>query len=377
MHNLVYCGKSTQLCESRIDRKIDENLNLNISIKDDNIVFDWNVLDYADSYELQYNVVDGDAYGIAYKTAKDGTCGSTADGIIVPHYEESLLIYNDCWPMYFRLRMIKDDGTIWYSRRIEYTPPTYTVTFMDGATVVGTRTAMAGKSVTPPDLEKEGYTLSWNGAYDNVTADVIIYAVWTAIPTQKPTPQKPISQPEETQSSQNQTLPTAGTQMEDSSAVYKVTKSTASQKEVTYVKPKSKNKTSVSIPNTVKISGFTYKVTSVAANALANNKKVTKVTIGKNVTSIGKNAFKKCTKLKTVTLKSTSLKSIGSNAFYGDKNLKTITIKSSKLTSKSVGKNAFKGTNKKLTIKVPKKKVSSYKKFLKKKGNKKITVKKG
>lgn len=157
----------------------------------------------------------------------------------------------------------------------------------------------------------------------------------------------------------------------------KVTSSSATAPTVSYIKSTNSKAKTITIPDTVKVDGITYKVTSVASSALANNKKVTKVTIGKNVTSIGKNAFKKCTKLKTVTLKSTSLKSIGSNAFYGDKNLKTITIKSSKLTSKSVGKNAFKGTNKKLTIKVPKKKVSSYKKFLKKKGNKKVTVKKG
>ena len=181
--------------------------------------------------------------------------------------------------------------------------------------------------------------------------------------------------PKEEQDNQS-VLPTTGTTIKISTGTYKVTKSTETGKEVAFIKPKSSKKSAITIPDTIKISGFTYKVTSVAANALANNKKVTKVTVGKNVTSIGKNAFKKCTKLKTVTLKSTSLKSIGSNAFYGDKNLKTITIKSSKLTSKSVGKNAFKGTNKKLTIKVPKKKVSSYKKFLKKKGNKNVTVKK-
>lgn len=192
------------------------------------------------------------------------------------------------------------------------------------------------------------------------------------------TTQQPTTEPVTTEQVKTEsTLLVVGTQVTVGNGIYKVTKSTSSQKEVTYVKPKSKNKTSVSISDTIKISGFTYKVTSVASNALAGNKKVTKVTVGKNVTSIGKNAFKKCTKLKTVILKSTSLKSIGSNAFYGDKNLKNITIKSSKLTSISVGKNAFKGTNKKLTIKVPKKKVSSYKKFLKKKGNTKITVKKG
>lgn len=172
-------------------------------------------------------------------------------------------------------------------------------------------------------------------------------------------------------------VPKQGTVFIDSNSKYMVTNSNVLNPTIAYKKSINNKTKTITIPDTVKVDGITYKVTSVAANALSNNKKVTKVTVGKNVISIGKNAFKKCTKLKTVTLKSTSLKSIGSNAFYGDKNLKTITIKSSKLTSKSVGKNAFKGTNKKLTIKVPKKKVSSYKKFFKKKGNTRITVKKG
>ncbi len=173
-----------------------------------------------------------------------------------------------------------------------------------------------------------------------------------------------------------QTVPVVGTQVIIGNGEYKVTKTTPSEKEVTYIKPINKNKTSITIPVSITFDSHTYKVTSIAPDALANNKKLTKVTVGKNITSIGKNAFKNCKKLKSVTLKSTTLKSIGSNAFYGDKNLKTITIKSTKLTSKSVGKNAFKGTNKKLTIKVPKKKVSSYKKFLGKKGNKNVKVKK-
>ena len=133
----------------------------------------------------------------------------------------------------------------------------------------------------------------------------------------------------------------------------KVTSVSETAPTVSYIKSTNSLAKTITIPDTVKVDGITYKVTSVAASALANNKKVTKVTVCKNVTSIGKNAF------------------------YGDKNLKTITIKSSKLTSKSVGKNAFKGTNKKLTIKVPKKTVSSYKKFLGKKGNSKVKVKKG
>ncbi len=178
-------------------------------------------------------------------------------------------------------------------------------------------------------------------------------------------------------SDENKDVPKAGTQVTVGNGIYKVTTSTSSRKEVTYVKPKSSKKTSVTIPSTVKINGYTCKVTGIASNAFVNNKKLTKVTIGKNVTSIGKSAFKKCTKLKNVIIKSPSLKTIGSNAFNGDKNLKNIIIKSKKLTSKSIGKNVFKGTNKKLVIKVPKSKVKSYKKFLTKKGNAKVHVRKG
>lgn len=82
-----------------------------------------------------------------------------------------------------------------------------------------------------------------------------------------------------------------------------------------------------------------YKVTAIAANALKGNKKVTKATIGKGVTKIGKKAFYNCKKLKSVTIKTTKLK--------------------------SVGKYAFKGIAKQATIKCPAKKVKKYRKMLK------------
>ena len=76
-----------------------------------------------------------------------------------------------------------------------------------------------------------------------------------------------------------------------------------------------------------------------------------KVTIGENVTKIGKKAFYKCSKLKTITIKSKKLK--------------------------SAGKNAFKGIYKKAVIKVPKSKLKNYKKLLKKKGqSSKVKIKK-
>lgn len=154
----------------------------------------------------------------------------------------------------------------------------------------------------------------------------------------------------------------------------KVTSSSAKNPTVAYMKSTNSKAASITVPSSIIINNVTYKVTGIADNAFANHKKVTKITIGKNVISIGKNAFKNCRKLKTVTINSTVLKSIGANAFSGDKNLKNVTVKSTKLTSKSVGKNAFKGTNKKLIIKVPKKKAAAYKKFFKKKGNVKVTV---
>ena len=63
------------------------------------------------------------------------------------------------------------------------------------------------------------------------------------------------------------------------------------------------------------------------------------------------------------------LKTIGKNTFKNCKKLKSLTIKSSNL--KTVGKNALKGIHAKCKIKVPAKKVNVYKKLLKGKGQKK------
>ena len=61
--------------------------------------------------------------------------------------------------------------------------------------------------------------------------------------------------------------------------------------------------TKVTIPKSVKYGDTTYKVTSVAAKALYKNSKVTKVTVGANVKTVGADAFTGCSKLKTVSVK--------------------------------------------------------------------------
>ncbi len=126
-------------------------------------------------------------------------------------------------------------------------------------------------------------------------------------------------------------------------------KKTATQKGIRYtvsgknavVSKMTKKTASVSIPARVKIGGKYYPVTQISANAFKNNKKLKKVTIGKNVKTIKKNAF------------------------YGCRSLKRVVFKGKKVTA--VGKNAFKRIAKKAVIRVPKKVLKKYKKLLNKK----------
>ncbi len=157
---------------------------------------------------------------------------------------------------------------------------------------------------------------------------------------------------------------------------YKVITSSATNGTVEFTKPKDKKVKKVVVPDTVTINGITYRVTSIAKNAFNGFKRLEKVTIGKNVITIGDKAFYKCTKLSKITIPA-KVSKIGKQAFYGCKKLKSITIKTKKLTSKKVGSKAFTGTPKNAKVKVPSKSLKSYKKFLYKKGlNKKAKIKK-
>lgn len=81
------------------------------------------------------------------------------------------------------------------------------------------------------------------------------------------------------------------------------------KKEVAYKAPANKNAKTITIPATIKVKGVTYKVTKIADNSFKNNNKITKITIGENIVSIGKNAFYGCKKLKTITIRSKKLTS--------------------------------------------------------------------
>ena len=180
--------------------------------------------------------------------------------------------------------------------------------------------------------------------------------------------------------------------------MYKITKAGVTGGTVQFVGTKNKTATTITIPATVTFDGITYKVTSIAARALKDNKVITKVVIGKNVTVIGTGAFRGCTKLKSVTI-GKGVVSINSNAFYNCTSLTTLTIpasvteirdyafkgcsklttlkiNSTGLTTKTLSGLSMKGISTKTVIKVPKSKVKAYKTLFVKKGlSKKVTVK--
>ena len=158
---------------------------------------------------------------------------------------------------------------------------------------------------------------------------------------------------------------------------------------VTFVRPAAKRAT-VRIPETVKVSGVTCKVTEISANAFKNDAVLKTVVIGKNVKTIGANAFygcknltkvsggaalvticdrafSNCAALQGIVLPST-VKGIGKQAFYNCKKLRSITINTFSLTSKNVGAQAFTGTYAKAVVKVPAKKFAAYKSLLRAKG---------
>lgn len=153
----------------------------------------------------------------------------------------------------------------------------------------------------------------------------------------------------------------------DASGIFNYTITGNDTVEVKNMTAKGKTKKAVKISATIKANGKTYKVTGIAANACKGNKKMTSLTIGNNVTKIGRNAFANCTKLTKVTVNGSKLKTIGKNAFKGDKKLKNISLKKVK-SLKKVEKAAFQGISKKVTVKVPRNKKKAYSRLLKKGG---------
>ena len=158
---------------------------------------------------------------------------------------------------------------------------------------------------------------------------------------------KDVNQPEEKVTEQKVTEQKIGTCFQYKNLKYKIT----GNEQVAVTGATKKSVKRIWIPNFVKYQKKIYYVTTVSNKSFYGYKKLKTVKIGKNVKSIGKNAFSNCKKLKSVT------------------------ILSSVLTK--AGKNSFAKTNEKLVLKVPKKKLQAYKKIFKKAGlSKRVTWKK-
>ena len=136
-------------------------------------------------------------------------------------------------------------------------------------------------------------------------------------------------------------LPKKGTVVNLKPFKFRVTASTSSKKTVAVTKFTDSKSSKMTIPSTVKINGYTYKVTEISANAFKNNKKLTQITISKYIHTIGTNSFSGCKNIANVSIKSTALKKIGNNAFKGiKKNAKIIVPKKQYSAYKKLLKNA-------------------------------------
>jgi hypothetical protein len=253
-----------------------------------------------------------------------------------------------------------------------------------GGTIVGDTEQsfmQAGQTTEVRAEASEGYRfVQWDDGNtspsrtDSVTEDKIFTAVFESITGESPSPSgapeesaspsgapiesaspsgapiessKPISSQTPKPTSANQTtIPARGSIIKVGNFRYRITKSTPKNKTAVFVSPTKKTLTKAVVPNTIKVNRSSFKVTSIAAKAFYKNNKLTSITIGKNITSIGANAMAYCKKLKSVQIQSKKLKSIG--------------------------KGAFKKIHKKAKMKVPAGKKKAYKKILKRAGFKNI-----
>ncbi len=212
----------------------------------------------------------------------------------------------------------------------------------------------AGETLKLTDLAVIG-TYS-DGSRSNVTADAAIdtksvnmaaagtyqirisyegkTAIISVVVTKADTVQKPDTNPPAAV-----TAPAKGTILKSGSIQYKVTSKPGQTATVTVYKHQKKASVKkVTIPPTITSNGVKYKVTAIHTGVFKNAKKLQSVVIGTNITTIGKQAFYGCKQLKSITIKTKSLKKVGSKAF-------------GKIHAKAA-------------YQVPKKKYSAYKKLL-------------
>ena len=130
--------------------------------------------------------------------------------------------------------------------------------------------------------------------------------------------------------------------------------------EVTGAK-KSKKIRKVVIPDTITWKGKLYKVKRIKEKAFEKCKKLSTVTIGDYVQTIGARSFARCSKLKKISF-GKRVKKIGKKVLYKDKKMKKIIFRTKKL--KKIGKKCFYGIPRTVEITVAASKVKAYRKLI-------------
>ena len=213
--------------------------------------------------------------------------------------------------------------------------------------------ATDGSAAQAPDWSMTGYSLRWNPSVpDDVHSDQTVNAVWTSDTTGKeikPGTIKPRDVGSTITSGKNNYEVTSSDPYNPTVAFAGLDGDTASVKKTSSASDKSKDKKpavkydsiAVKIPASISADGVTYKVTTVAAKALSENKNITSVEIGSNVKSIKSKAFYKCSRLSKVKLKTKKIISMSSGAFKSVKsNAKFYTFNSKLSKYKSLLKRA-------------------------------------
>ena len=111
---------------------------------------------------------------------------------------------------------------------------------------------------------------------------------------------------------------------------YKITKSAYKNGTVSVCGTSQKTVTAVSIPATVRLDGYTFKVTAVENKTFKDCLKLKKAVIGINVQDIGKEAFSGCTHLSKIEIRSKVVKYIGSSSLKGISSKAVIYVPASK-----------------------------------------------
>ncbi|HCT92734.1 MAG TPA: hypothetical protein DF613_15345 [Lachnospiraceae bacterium] len=132
---------------------------------------------------------------------------------------------------------------------------------------------------------------------------------------------------------------------------YKVTNADSKKGAVTVSGVKKKTLAKVTVPDTVRIGVYTYQVTAIGDGVFKNCKSLAQATVGKNVTSVGREAFSGAKKLKKITVKGKNIKKVGAKALKGIHKNAVVKVPSAKVKAY---KKLFKGKGQKSTVKVKK-----------------------